>query len=231
MTATDRATFSPNAPVPVTPKLGVLFRNVEPMDQSYILGCWSRSWARSLDCRWMNRGKFHKHFQDVVAGGVMNQADTRVLVGCSPDDRSWIWCFCVFTPAYEDEDPVIHWINVRPTLRDGGGTTRNLLRIGLATRMLGIGPAPKGSPSGPGVKDRLTYTFRPGLMTSGHLRQPSARLSWENDEQYLNRLDTEREALEQSELRRLESELHAAGKRVGIAMRYEPVTRWLRGGR
>lgn len=231
MTAAEPVPFVPNAPVPVQPALKVLFRRAEPTDQSYILGCWARSWARSLDCRWMNRGKFHKHFQEVVAGGVMNQSDTGVLVGCSPDDRSWIWCFCVFTPAYEDEDPVIHWINVRPTLRDGGGKTRNLLRIGLATRMLGIGRGRDGSPDGPGVKDRLTYTCRPGLMTSGHLKQPSARMAWETDEQYLNRLDTEKEAQEQTELRRLEGDLHAAARRIGIQMRYEPLTRWLRGGK
>lgn len=229
MTTTEATTFTSNAPVPAAPKLEVKFRRGRPEDQSYILGCWSRSWARSLDCRWMNRGKFHKHFQDVIAGGVMNQADTKVLVGCSPDDMSWIWCFCVFTPAYEQEDPTIHWINVRPTLRSGDAK-RNLLRIGLATRMLAVGPGKNGYPDGPGVRDRLTYTCRPGLMTAGHLKQPSARLSWETDEQYLNRIDTEKEADEQTELRRLEGDLHAAGRKAGIAMRYEPITRWLRGG-
>lgn len=139
----------------------VLFRGEEPGDRNYILGSWNAGWRHAPECRNLRDGRYARLFQDAVVGGYgALQADgTKVLVGASPNDRKWIWAFCVFT-TYPGEAPVIHWLHVRPTLRDGR-KTMSLRRLGVATRMLGT-----GGDLGPGVTDRLVYTCRPGAPTA-----------------------------------------------------------------
>lgn len=215
---TDPVPFVPDAQVPSDETLKVLFRPGVAGDSSYVMGAWHGGWQRSMDCRWMTDGKYKHCWHDLVVGGygVMQAPWTRVLVGCSPSDREWIWCFCVFTPATGQADPVIHWLSVRPSLRDGYGAKRNIRRKRLATLMLAA-----GGDIGPGVKDRLTYTCRPGLLTGHRAGQGGGPMRETNEEQ---------ETRELRELRELETSLIVAAKKIGVTASHMPLASWLAGG-
>jgi hypothetical protein len=194
--------FVADAEVPKSDTLKVLFRSEEPGDRNYILSCWNEGWKDAPENRdlispdevrmlketsydeddyqrqvsGMTARKFRKKFQRLVTGGdgVMWHPRTKVLVGCSPEDRAWVWSFCVFTPATTAEPVTIHWMTVRPKLRDGRGGERSIRRQGIATRMLGIGTGADGNILGPGVPQRqqarrrakIQYTCRPGRQRS-----------------------------------------------------------------
>ena len=149
MTTPDPARFTTDAAVPSSPTLKVMFRAEEPSDRTYILSCWNEGWKDAPENRdllepaeakmlrdtaydpddllrqtnAMTSRKYRKKFQELVVGGdgVLWHPRTKVMVGCSPEERGWIWAFCVFTPATKDEPAVIHWMTVRPNLRDGAG--------------------------------------------------------------------------------------------------------------
>jgi hypothetical protein len=177
MTNADAAPFVPDAPVPDSDTLKVRFRAEEEGDRSYILGCWSQCWMDAPECRhlieyipqgdgtfYKRTTRFRRKFQDCVAGGsgVLWRDDTRVLVGCSPEDRGWIWCFLVFTPGRGGEPTALHWMNVRPNLRSGADAL-HIRRLGLGTRMLAV-----GNGLGPGLRqgDSFHLTCMPGRQTS-----------------------------------------------------------------
>lgn len=200
MTAPEPSQFVPDASVPSAPSLKVLFRAEEPGDRNYILNCWNEGWRDAPENRdllepgevkmleaaaydpddltrqtnAMTSRKYRKKFQGLVAGGdgVLWHPRTKVMVGCSPEDRGWVWAFCVFTPATKEEPPVIHWMTVRPNLRDDQGGKRAIRRQGIATRMLGIGTGPDGNILGPGLTPTpgaltpMLYTCRPGRQRS-----------------------------------------------------------------
>lgn len=200
MTTPDPARFTTDAAVPSAPTLKVMFRAEEPSDRTYILSCWNEGWKDAPENRdllepaeakmlrdtaydpddllrqtnAMTSRKYRKKFQELVVGGdgVLWHPRTKVMVGCSPEERGWIWAFCVFTPATKDEPAVIHWMTVRPNLRDAAGGKRSIRREGIATRMLGIGTGPDGNILGPGLAPtpgKLTpmlYTCRPGRQRS-----------------------------------------------------------------
>lgn len=198
--------FHSDHTVPDGPRLQVLFRNEEPGDRTYILKCWDMAWRDAPECRNMEASKFWRMFQALVVGGegVLQRPDTRVLIGCSPEDRAWIWCYCVFTSGQDDAAPTIHWMNVRPTLRDREGGKRDIRRHGLASMMLAMG---NGSTcEGPGVTDRLTYTCKPGRET------------------YLTNTNA-------TKAREVEADLLEAGRKVGITAAYFPLARWMGGGK
>lgn len=191
--------FVADADVPKSDTLKVLFRPEEPGDRNYILSCWNEGWRDAPENRdlispdearmlkessyddadyqrqlvGMTARKYRRKFQRLVTGGegVMWHPRTNVLVGCSPEDRGWVWAFCVFTPATKVEPVTIHWMTVRPTLRDAAGGHRAIRRNGIATRMLGIGNGADGGILGPGVaangrKAKIQYTCRPGRQRS-----------------------------------------------------------------
>lgn len=232
---TDPIPFVPEAPVPEGATLKVLFRSEEPGDRNLILQCWDMAWEQSLDCRGMSRSRYKSMFQNLVVGGygVLQAEDTKVLVGCSPEDRGWIWSFCVFTPAHGDADPVIHWLNTRPTLRGENGEKRNIRRHGLATRMLGM-----GGDLGPGVKTRMTYTCRPGPLTAhavtsdivkakGRVTTATNATDRMEAEAMLRYLEDEREARMVRDLEGLEADLLVAGRKMGVVASFMPLARWM----
>ena len=234
---TEPVPFVPEAPVPSDATLKVLFRAEERGDRNLILSSWGSSWRWSLDCRNLSENKYRHTFQDLVVGGygVLQAQDTQVLVGCSPRDRAWIWCFCVFTPAEGRRAPVVHWMNVRPTLRADDGK-RSIRRIGLATRMLAVGGG-----LGPDVRDALTYTCRPGPMTAHRvtaeitdakrkIADAAGSVERMEAEATLDRLEDERDFREEQELEALESDLLVAARNIGITASYLPLARWIQGG-
>lgn len=200
--------FHSDIAVPDAERLRVMFRAEEPGDRTYILKCWDMAWRDAPECRNLEPGRFWRMFQNLVVGGegVLQRPDTRVLIGCSPEDRRWIWCYCVFTPGTEDADPTIHWMNVRPTLRDLDGGKRDIRRSKLATIMLAMGKDEESAVEGPGVVDRLTYTCKPGRET--YLTNTNAR-----------------------QAREIEAALLEYGRKVGITAAYFPLARWLGGGK
>ena len=200
MTTAPEPAFTNDALVPSAPNLKVMFRAGDPGDWNYVLANWNEGWRDAPENRdllepgevamlenvasgpddltkqvgMMMGRKYRKKFQALVASddGVLWHPRTKVMIGCSPERRDWIWSFCVFTPATDNEPTVIHWLTVRPNLRDSAGGKRPLRREGIATRMLGIGKDNDGDILGPGlsvVPGRMTpllYTCRPGRQRS-----------------------------------------------------------------
>jgi len=184
---------------PAASGLRVLFRGQEDGDLAYILNAWGRSWLDAPENRVMQAPRYWRMFQDLVVGGdgVLQRKGTQVLVGCPPDDRQTIWCYCVFTPGSSTEMPTIHWMSVKPFLHDLSGGRCSGRRQGLATRMLAAGGG-----LGPAVTDRLTYTCRPGKESSS--KNTSA-----------------------TSAREIEAGLLSAARKAGITAAYYPLARWL----
>jgi hypothetical protein len=149
------------APVQIT------FRDPIPADLPYVLSSWRLGWRLSPTTRRTRRG-YSAMFDHLVRHGVLEQPDTRLLVGCCPWDRAWIWSWLCHTPG---PVPVIHFGVVRAGVDLDPGWLE-LRRIGIFARMV----------AAIGVRDEVAYTFRPadrsgiedGLLEAARLAKITA---------------------------------------------------------
>jgi len=136
------------------PVVRINFRDPIPEDLPYILDSWRQNWRLSERCRRLRGPEYRAYFGSVVTDGLLQDPDTRLLVGASQTDPTWIWSWLCYTPG-----PVVtvHFGSVRREIRvEGGSQPLPLRRIGLFTRMVAAA----------GVRDDLVYTFQPSERTN-----------------------------------------------------------------
>ena len=151
------------APAP----LQIHFRHAVPSDLPYVLDSWRLGWRLSPTTRRVRRG-YSAIFDANVRHGVIQQPDTRLLIGCCPWDHAWIWSWLCYTPLTV---PVVHFGAVRDSVDLDPGRLE-LRRRGIFTRMCAAA----------GVRDEVAYTFRPadrsgiedGLLEAARLAKITA---------------------------------------------------------
>lgn len=113
-------------------------------DRAFVQATWRESWKLASENRRSAWRTFKPYFRQLVVDGILAQPDTKLVIGCLPEDPGYIACWCCYTPGL----PTVHYVYVRHDV-DGW----EMRRRGLMAVML----------SAIGVRDggQVAYTFKP----------------------------------------------------------------------